>query len=158
MKLYIKEKVFSLGDKFTVNDAYGEDKYVVEGEVFSWGKKLHVYDRIGREVAFGVGVNCGPAVVGNIGCETRMDYTAIGDTVNTAARLEGKALGGQVVISENLRKRLEGRIVTEPLGEMTLKGKAEPLAVHSVLGFVPGQEHFAEKTEPEQKEEISEEE
>ena len=52
MKLYIKEKVFSWGDKFTVKDAYGEDKYVVEGEVFSWGKKLHVYDRSGREVAF----------------------------------------------------------------------------------------------------------
>lgn len=96
-----------------------------------------IKEKIGREVAFGVGVNCGPAVVGNIGCETRMDYTAIGDTVNTAARLEGKALGGQVVISEPLRKRLEGRIVTEPLGEMALKGKAEPLAVHSVLGFVP---------------------
>ena len=49
MKLYIKEKVFSWGDKFTVKDAYGEDKYIVEGEVFSWGKKLHVYDRLGRE-------------------------------------------------------------------------------------------------------------
>lgn len=97
-----------------------------------------IKEKIGREVAFGVGVNCGPAVVGNIGCETRMDYTAIGDTVNTAARLEGKALGGQVVISENLRKRLEGRIITEPLGEMELKGKSEPLAVHAVLGFVQG--------------------
>ena len=52
MKLYIKEKVFSWGDKFTVKDSHGEDKYVVEGEVFSWGKKLHVYDRNGREVAF----------------------------------------------------------------------------------------------------------
>lgn len=52
MKLYIKEKVFSWGDKFTVMDQYGEDKYTVEGEVFSWGKKLHVYDRLGREVAF----------------------------------------------------------------------------------------------------------
>ena len=52
MKLYIKEKVFSLGDKFTVKDAYGEDKYIVEGEVFTFGKKLHVYDRSGREVAF----------------------------------------------------------------------------------------------------------
>jgi len=52
MKLYIKEKVFSWGDKFTVKDAYGEDKYIVEGEVFSWGKKLHVYDKSGMEVAF----------------------------------------------------------------------------------------------------------
>ena len=52
MKLYIKEKVFSWGDKFTVKDAYGNDKYFVEGEVFSWGKKLHVYDMYDREVAF----------------------------------------------------------------------------------------------------------
>ena len=52
MKLYIKEKVFSWGDKFTVKDASGTDKYIVEGEVFSWGKKLHIYDMTGREVAF----------------------------------------------------------------------------------------------------------
>ena len=52
MKRYIKEKVFSWGDKFTVKDEQGHDKYVVEGEVFSWGKKLHIYDMTGREVAF----------------------------------------------------------------------------------------------------------
>ena len=52
MKLYIKEKVFSWGDKFFVKDALGEDKYVVQGEVFSLGKKLHIYDMLGREVAF----------------------------------------------------------------------------------------------------------
>ena len=52
MKLYIREKVFSWGDKFTVKDACGNDKYIVQGEVFSFGKKLHVYDRNGREVAF----------------------------------------------------------------------------------------------------------
>ena len=52
MKLYIKEKVFSWGDRFAVKDALGNDKYIVEGEVFSWGKKLHVYDQAGMEVAF----------------------------------------------------------------------------------------------------------
>ena len=52
MRLYIKEKVFSWGDKFTVKDEYGNDKYFVQGEVFSWGKKLHVYDMVGNEVAF----------------------------------------------------------------------------------------------------------
>jgi len=52
MKLYIKEKVFSWGDKFTVKDEYGNDKYFVQGEVLSWGKKLHVYDAWGNEVAF----------------------------------------------------------------------------------------------------------
>ena len=52
MKLYIKQKVFSWGDKFTVKNAHGEGKYYVEGEIFSWGKKLHVYDLNYREVAF----------------------------------------------------------------------------------------------------------
>lgn len=52
MKLYIKEKVFSWSDKFTVWDELGRDKYYVEGEVFSFGKKLHIYDVAGREVAF----------------------------------------------------------------------------------------------------------
>lgn len=52
MKLYMKQKVFSWADTFTVKDSMGEDKYFVKGEAFSWGKKLHVYDRSGREVAF----------------------------------------------------------------------------------------------------------
>ena len=52
MKLYIKEKVFSWSDKFTVRDHLGNDKYYVQGEFFSWGKKLHVYDTTGAEVAF----------------------------------------------------------------------------------------------------------
>ena len=52
MKLYIKEKVFSWGDKFTVKDENGRDRYAVEGEVFTWGKKLHVYNLLGEEVAF----------------------------------------------------------------------------------------------------------
>ena len=52
MRLYIKEKVFSWGDKFTVKDELGIDKYMVEGEIFTWGKKLHVYDMAGNEVAF----------------------------------------------------------------------------------------------------------
>ena len=52
MQLYIKQKVFSWGDRFTVWDAHGEERYYVQGEIFSWGKKLHVYDCHDREVAF----------------------------------------------------------------------------------------------------------
>jgi uncharacterized protein YxjI len=52
MRLYIKEKIFTWGDKFTVKDEQGRDKYMVEGEIFSWGKKLHVYNMAGAEVAF----------------------------------------------------------------------------------------------------------
>lgn len=52
MDLYIKQRVFSWGDKFTVKDVHGQDRYFVEGEIFSWGKKLHIYDMAHREVAF----------------------------------------------------------------------------------------------------------
>lgn len=52
MKLYIKQKVFSWKDRFTVKDDSGVDRYFVEGELFSWGKKLHVLNAFGNEVAF----------------------------------------------------------------------------------------------------------
>ena len=52
MKLYMKQKVFSWGDKFAVKDEYGTDKYFVEGEIFTLGKKLHVYNVHGEEVAY----------------------------------------------------------------------------------------------------------
>ena len=52
MNLYIKQKVFSWNDKFTVKDEFGADRYFVEGEVFSFGKKLHVYDVSDYEVLF----------------------------------------------------------------------------------------------------------
>lgn len=52
MKLYMKQKVFSFKDKFTIKDSNGEDKYYVEGELISLGKKLHIYDMQGNELAF----------------------------------------------------------------------------------------------------------
>lgn len=51
MKLYMRQKVFSWADSFTVKDEFGTDRYFVEGQLFSWGKKLHVTDAAGREVA-----------------------------------------------------------------------------------------------------------
>lgn len=52
MDFYIKQKVFSWGDKFTIYDKNGESMYTVEGEIFTWGKKLHLYDRFGQELSF----------------------------------------------------------------------------------------------------------
>lgn len=52
MKLYMKQKVFSFKDKFTIKDVNGEDKYFVEGEFLSLGKKLHIKDAYENEVAF----------------------------------------------------------------------------------------------------------
>ncbi len=90
-------------------------------------------DRFGRKVTFGVGVNCGEAVVGNIGCDFRMDYTAIGDTVNTAARLESNAKPGQVLISETIYERVKDKgVKVEPIGEIPLKGKSKGVFVYQL--------------------------
>lgn len=92
-------------------------------------------ERFGKSVSFGVGVNCGEAVVGNIGCDFRLDYTAIGDTVNTAARLESNARRGQVLISEHIYKRLKNRIQVQEIGEIPLKGKSQGVCVYELLGI-----------------------
>ena len=90
-------------------------------------------ERFGRKVTFGVGVNCGEAVVGNIGCDFRMDYTAIGDTVNTAARLESNAKPGQVLISETIYERVKDKgVKVEPIGEIPLKGKSKGVFVYQL--------------------------
>ena len=87
-------------------------------------------ERYGRTVAFGIGVHTGEAVVGNIGSPSRMDYTAIGDTVNTAARLEANAPGHTIYISRAVADALEGRIRVTSLGDtVRLKGKKEGFEV-----------------------------
>lgn len=87
-------------------------------------------DKYGRSISFGIGVHCGPAVVGNIGAPNRMDFTAIGDTVNTASRLESNAPGGTIYISRAVADALEGRIRARSLGStVSLKGKAQGFEV-----------------------------
>lgn len=88
--------------------------------------------RYGKTVNFGIGVNCGDAVVGNIGCEFRMDYTAIGDTVNTAARLESNAKPGQILISGEVYEAVKDRVDVTEVGVIPLKGKSKEVFVYQV--------------------------
>ncbi len=95
-------------------------------------KKLgeELQEKYGRSVSFGIGVHFGPAVVGNIGAPQRMDYTAIGDTVNTSARLEANAPGGKIYISRAVADALGDRAKVTSLGDtIKLKGKAEGFEV-----------------------------
>ena len=89
-------------------------------------------ERFGRSVSFGIGVNCGDAVVGNIGCDFRMDYTAIGDTVNTASRLESNAKRGQILISQAVLDALGDRIRVTEIGAIPLKGKSNEVVVYQL--------------------------
>jgi adenylate cyclase len=86
----------------------------------------------GVELQFGIGINTGQAVVGNMGSEFRMDYTVIGDTVNTAARLESNAQRSQILISKEVYDRLGERVKAVSVGELPLKGKSEKLEIFAV--------------------------
>ena len=124
------------------NAPFDTEDYVYKAIMCAWdivqgGKRIEkeYYTRYGKHVGFGVGVNLGPAVVGNIGCDFRMDYTAIGDTVNTAARLEANAPRGTVYISEHVYEQIKDRVTVEAVGEIPLKGKSNGVFVYSVTGL-----------------------
>ena len=92
--------------------------------------------KYGRSVSFGIGINWGPAVVGNIGAPRRLDYTAIGDTVNTAARLEANAPGGTILISRAVADALGDSADYTSLGNsIPLKGKSEGFEVLRLDGL-----------------------
>lgn len=90
----------------------------------------------GDRLDIGVGIHQGTAVAGNIGSSSRMEFTIIGDAVNLTARLESatKQYGLQILISEAVRQRVETEFLFRRVDLVNVKGKAVPVAVHTVLG------------------------
>ena len=92
-----------------------------------------VMEKYHKKLEFGVGVHYGDAVIGNIGSKTRMDFTAIGDTVNTASRIEASAGGSQVLISSFVYEVLKDRIKVTDAGDRMFKNKKEPIKCYEVI-------------------------
>lgn len=89
----------------------------------------------GISIRIGIGINSGPAVVGNIGSSRRMDYTAIGDTVNLASRLESatKELGVGILISEYTYNAVRGLFRFREIGSIHVKGRTEPVLTYTPI-------------------------
>jgi adenylate cyclase len=87
------------------------------------------------EIHVGIGIATGPALVGNMGLETRFDYSCIGDTVNTASRVEGacKSVGYDIVVTAEVRSAAAD-FAFLAAGAIALKGKAHPVPIHVLVG------------------------
>ena len=105
-----------------------------------YGRRL----RAAKELEFKVrlGLNTGLVVVGAIGNDLRMDYTAIGDTTNLAARMQQHAAPATVLVAEPTYRLIGGYFETRPVGPLTVKGKSEPIEAYEVLGARRGRTRF----------------
>jgi adenylate cyclase len=95
----------------------------------------HWEEKLGVQIRNGVGINTGEAVVGTMGSRQRLEYTAIGDTINLGARLESitKEYGVSIIISEDTRRLIGDEFLTRELGAVTVKGKTQPVKIFGVL-------------------------
>lgn len=90
-------------------------------------------ERYGIEVKLGVGVHTGEALLGNLGSEARMEYTAIGDVVNVSARLESLARGGQTLVTAEVTRGGGEAFGFSPLGPHPIRGKRAPVEIFEVM-------------------------
>jgi adenylate cyclase len=84
---------------------------------------------------FGVGIHCGEAVLGWIGTEKRLEYTAISDSVNTTKRIQENSAKNQILISREAYERVQNEIEARPFMPISAKGKTQPLTVYEVVGI-----------------------
>ncbi len=135
------------------------DKYIGDAIMAFWGAPIEQPDQADRAVTtalnmirrvkllrekwkrdgygdldIGIGINLGVATVGNFGSAKRFDYTVIGDAVNSASRIEGlnKQYGCNIIISESTKSQLTIDVKTEDLGEVTIRGKEQPVRLYRI--------------------------
>ena len=101
-----------------------------------YGEKIKA--KTGIEFRMRIGLNSGPVIVGSIGDDLRMDYTAVGDTTNLAARIQQNANPGEVWVSQETRNIIRDYFHDKPVGKIQLKGKSRPQPTFCVIAKRPG--------------------
>ncbi|MBN1939753.1 MAG: adenylate/guanylate cyclase domain-containing protein, partial [Candidatus Aminicenantes bacterium] len=93
-------------------------------------------NKYGRMIRMRIGLNTGPAIVGNMGSSRRFDYTAMGDTINLASRLEsaGKQYGVSLLAGESTVKKTGGAVVAREVDVIRVVGKREPVRIFELMG------------------------
>ena len=97
----------------------------------------HLYKQLPLDshLTFGAGIHFGDAVLGLIGTEKRLEYTAISDSVNTAKRIQENSARNQILISREAYERVKNQVEAKPLANITVKGKTQPIEVYDVIGL-----------------------
>jgi class 3 adenylate cyclase len=103
----------------------------IQEAVSRYGKKVEIDYNI--EFKLRIGLNSGPVIVGAIGNDLRMDYTAVGDTTNLGARMESMAEPGTILISENTHRLVRDFFEFQTLGKVEIKGKEEPQGAFKLI-------------------------
>ena len=101
----------------------------------------------GEECQFRMGLNSGLVVVGSIGDNLRMDYSAVGDTTNLAARLQQVAEPGMILVSESTTRLVQGTVRLEALTPVEVKGKTEPVPIYKAIGTLPRRSPIVSRSE-----------
>jgi class 3 adenylate cyclase len=110
-------------------------------------KEVDLGQAYGVDCAFRMGMNSGLVVVGSIGDNLRMDYSAIGDTTNLASRLQGVAEPGTILMSESMSRLVHGYVRLEAIQPVQVKGKTEPVSIYKVVGTLPRRSPIVSRSE-----------
>ncbi|HET9588180.1 MAG TPA: adenylate/guanylate cyclase domain-containing protein [Anaerolineales bacterium] len=97
--------------------------------------QLHAELPTEAHLDFGVGIHYGDAILGWIGTEKRLEFTSLGDSVNTTKRIQENAAKNQILISREAYERVKDEVEARPFVPLTAKGKTQPLSVYEVLGL-----------------------
>jgi adenylate cyclase len=114
------------------NDAYNAVKAATELQRLVAEMNRDAKARDWPELDVGIGINTGVVTAGNIGSPRRIDYTVIGDNVNTASRLMNKAIAGEIIISDSTAADIRDMFALSRLDPILVKGKSEPIPAYAV--------------------------